>query len=134
MRNRIILSLTTSLMVVLASCTQSTAPRIDNPHGVFQGSLVMYDSTGDNPINGRLSISRGDSTDLSGNWNLQNGQSGKLAGTMTDSTLWMNLNPNLVDANTILFGTFDGASIKGRWIFDGFAGPINHGTFIATSD
>ncbi len=134
MRNRIILLLTTFSMVVLSACTQTTAPRIDNPHGVFQGSLVMYDSTGGNPINGRLSVSRGDSADLSGNWGLKNGQSGKLAGAMTDSTLWMNLNPNLIDANTFLFGTFDGRNIQGKWTYSGVMGPINHGTFTATSD
>ena len=134
MRSGIIfLSMTISTMV-FSSCTQTTAPRIDNPHGVFQGSVVMYDSTGANPINGTLSVNRGDSTDLSGTWSLSNGQSGKLNGAMTDSTLWMDFNPNLVDANTVLVGTFDGKVIRGHWTFSGVMGPINHGTFVATSN
>jgi hypothetical protein len=127
------LSVTISV-VVLSSCTQTTAPRIDNPHGVFHGSVVLYDSTGGNPIDGTLSLSRGDSSELSGTWNLGNGQSGRLNGTMTDSTLWMDLNPDLVDANTVLWGTFDGISIRGQWTFSGVMGPINHGTFVAMSN
>lgn len=134
MRHVTIPFLTVFSMLLLASCTQTTAPHIDNPHGAFQGSLLMYDSTGSNPIQGRLSLSRGDSTDLSGTWSLQNGQGGKLAGAMTDSTINVNLNPNLVDANTYLIGAFDGTTIKGRWFFVGVMGPINHGTFTATSD
>lgn len=134
MRDSVFLSLVILSTIALASCTQSTAPLIDDPHGMFQGSLVMYDSTGKNPVNGRLSVSRGDSTDLSGRWSLENGQSGKLAGAISDSTLWINLNPELIDANRYLFGTFDGKNIKGRWTYSGIMGPIDYGTFVATSD
>lgn len=134
MTNRVSLSLVISSIIVVASCTQSTAPLIDNPNGVFEGSLVMYDSTGGNPLNGRLSVTRGHSTDLSGGWSLENGRGGRLAGAISDSTLWINLNPDLIDANTYLFGTFDGKNINGRWILSGFAGPIDHGTFVATGD
>jgi hypothetical protein len=121
------------LLMVLASCTQLTAPCIDSPHGIFQGTLIMYDSTGGNPIYGRLLINRGDSIDLSGSWSLQNNY-GKLAGFIKDLTINVNLNPGLVDANTYLIGTFGGTTIKGQWLFVEVMGPINHGRFIATSD
>lgn len=132
MRSGIIFVLAACSIAIVSSCTQTTAPQIDNPHGVFQGLIVMYDSTGGNPISGMLSVNRGDSTDLSGSWSLSNGQSGELNGAMTDSKLWMDLNPNLVDANTVLVGTFDGKDIRGEWTFSGVMGPINHGTFVAT--
>ena len=134
MKSGFIPVLATCSMMALASCTQSTAPLIDTPHGVFKGSIVMYDSTGGNPVNGTLSVTRGDSTNLSGNWTLGKGQSGTLSGDMPDSTLWLNFNPNMIDANTFLLGTFDGKHIKGRWVYSGIAGPINHGTFVATSN
>lgn len=131
MKSGVFFALIVCSTMVLSSCTQTTAPRIDNPNGVFRGSLVMYDSTGGNPISGMLSVNRGDSTELSGSWSLSNGQSGKLSGAMTDSKLWMNLNPDLVDANTVLVGTFDGKDIRGQWTFIGVMGPLNHGTFVA---
>lgn len=134
MKSGIIFALTTCTMMALASCTQSTAPLIDAPHGVFKGSIVMYDSTGGNPVSGTLSVIRGDSTNLSGNWSLKNGQSGTLTGSMPDSTLWLNLNPNMIDANTYLLGTFDGKNIEGRWVYSGIAGPMNQGTFVAMSN
>ncbi len=131
---------TTNLAIILSvlllgSCTHTTAPSIDNTGGAFRGTLIMYDSTGSKLVEGRIFLSRTDSTDIAGSWSLNEGrQGGRLTGWIADSTISVNLNPDLVDANTYLIGTYRGATIEGRWFFSGIAGPIDHGTFVVASD
>ncbi len=119
------------LMIALASCTQSTAPSLDNPNGAFRGSLTLYDSTAGRPRQGTLYLSRGDSTDIVGTWSLGTDKRGRLVGRIVDSTVTLNLNPEWMDANTILMGTFDGTTIKGQWYFSGVMGPVYGGEFVA---
>lgn len=59
MQNRTIFLLAAVIMLALMSCTQTTAPSIDSPRGMLRGSLVMFDSTGQNPVNGKLTVNRG---------------------------------------------------------------------------
>ena len=123
--------------LVFVSCSEPNTPILGNPNGAFLGNLTMLDSTGSNPLNGKIYIKQDNSTNLGGTWSLDNGRSGEVAGTMNNPRVWINLDPNLIDANTILIGDFDGSLIKGNWYFSGEAGVItgviDRGTFTATS-
>jgi hypothetical protein len=78
-------------------------------------------------------LNRDDNTGISGEWNLQNDQSGKLVGSMDDKKITINLNPDMIDNNTFLFGDFNNDSIEGNWYHSGVMGVNNKGTFIAKS-
>ena len=133
MKNTLLVHSTILCILVLISCSEPNTPRIGNSNGVFVGKLTMYDPTGGHPVNGTISIKQDNSNSLSGNWSLNNGQSGKLVGTIKNAKITVNLNPDMVDANTNLIGDFDGNSIKGQWYFSGEPGVLNRGTFIATN-
>ena len=121
------------IMVLIYSCTDPNSPTLDNPNGIFKGSITMFDSTGSNPVKGSIHLFRSNTTDFSGTWSLQNGQNGNLSGTISNLEVNINLNPNMIDDNTFLIGEFDGKSIEGKWIHTGIMGVNNKGTFIAKS-
>ena len=127
MRNMIILF----TIAVLVSCNEPTAPPINNPNGTFNGRLVLYDSTGNNPVYGTITLNRSSTNYISGNWKLGNENNGKLSGSISNDSLSINLNPDMIDNNTILFGTTDGKTIKGRWYHSSYVGITNKGTFMA---
>lgn len=83
-----------------------------------------------------------ESTQIKGNWELrkvgtqekigpQEG-SGDLIGSIIEGEIYINLNPNISDANVNLRGTIEGKRFYGKWSFDGCAGAISRGTFEAT--
>jgi len=43
----------------------------------------------------------------------------------------INLNPEWADNNVFLEGTIDGNKITGNWVYSGFGGVMNHGTYSA---
>jgi hypothetical protein len=136
-----LLSLTFALVVASAvpSCTdqQVIVPALAGTY-----DYVGYDSSGTPVVHGSVAVKMLDSVRISGTWNLspvgspqnigpQTGR-GTISGTLEDDTLCtINLNPQWVDNNVLLQGTFRGESITGRWSFITYAGEANRGTFTA---
>ena len=120
-------------IVLFISCSEPDSPSIDSPNGVFKGSIVLFDSSGYNPLNGSITLLRNNTTDLSGNWKLRNGQNGELTGSINNLKININLDPDKIDDNTFLFGEYKGIAIEGRWVHSGVMGVNNKGTFIAIS-
>jgi hypothetical protein len=141
------------LLPVLISCALacSIAKPVDSrkpPLGDYQ--YTSYDDKGDKVVEGRISITSselkriqsGEVTQLKGNWELkkvgkqqpigdQNGK-GDLIGSIDKSgEIYLDLNPNLNDANVVLRGKLEGKRFHGTWSFIGHAGPVIKGTFEA---
>jgi hypothetical protein len=121
------------IIVFIFTCSEPNSPTIDNPNGIFKGNITLYDSLGTNPIKGNISLIRDNTTDFGGTWSFQNGQSGKLTGTIDNIKININLNPNMIDDNTFLIGDFAGNTIEGQWVRSGIMGVNDKGTFVAKS-
>ena len=104
-------------------------------------SYNAYDSTGIHIVTGWFSITEHDSSAISGEWEFigvgnpenigpQTG-SGIFTGYQEEDWIRMELNPDMVDNNVNLHGTFTGTVINGEWQFTGFPGLINEGSFYA---
>ncbi|HKC62073.1 MAG TPA: hypothetical protein VKB86_00440 [Pyrinomonadaceae bacterium] len=110
---------------------------------------MSYDQKGDKVVEGRLSITSvqtkriqsEEQIQLKGNWQLnkvgnqerigdQVG-SGNLVGSIIQGKVYINLNPNIADANVLLEGTIEGKRFHGTWSLKGVAGTISQGTFEA---
>ncbi|HJL74137.1 MAG TPA: hypothetical protein QGF08_06245 [Candidatus Marinimicrobia bacterium] len=100
-----------------------------------------YDSLGVQIIEGSFFFEYGDSSSISGAWDFnvigspenigpQTGE-GEYIGTVENNQLLINLNPEWADNNVHLDGAIDGNKITGDWVYSGFAGSMNHGTFSA---
>jgi hypothetical protein len=83
-----------------------------------------------------------DSVNVSGSWEFQKiGEPqqigpqvgrGELRGVVDAERISIDLNPDYRDNNVILNGVVSGDTISGSWMYVGFPGPINSGTFQAT--
>ncbi len=123
-----------SCLFLVLSCTQTTAPTLGNPNAQFHGTLTMVDSTGKNPRIASISIRQDNSNNLTGEWANPGDRIHPLTGTISNGKVSINLSPDFDDSNTFLTGDFDGNSIRGKWIWSGFGGPMDWGTFtIVTS-
>jgi hypothetical protein len=103
---------------------------------------TSYDSTGNKIISGYLWIDSVDSNYVKGRWDFKllcNKEnlgpqigSGQFEG-MKDSrgSIIINLNPEWIDNNVFLDGSILNSSYDGSWIYIGFPGVINRGTFEA---
>ena len=100
-----------------------------------------YDSLGVLVVEGWFRIETQDSTFISGVWDFdpvgnpenigpQTGN-GFFTGQQEGDWIRMELNPDMVDNNVSLYGTFTGTVINGEWQFTGFPGLINEGSFYA---
>jgi hypothetical protein len=109
------------------------------PAGAY--AYTGYDSTGVKIVTGWIKIVFEDSIHLSGDWELdkigdpqnighQVG-SGTLLGSYDKNKIYCDLNPGYVDNNLILRGDYDDKKIAGEWMYVGFPGVINQGTFNA---
>ena len=45
--------------------------------------------------------------------------------------VYIDLNPNILDANVFLRGTIDVKRFHGKWTFSAYTGPVSEGTFEA---
>jgi hypothetical protein len=54
-----------------------------------------------------------------------------LNGDILNGEVVINLNPNISDANVYLKGNLVGNKLSGTWSFNGYEGPVTHGTFAA---
>ena len=111
----------------------------ETPQGryVYKG----YDSTGVKIVTGWLKIELDDSFTVSGEWNFyQVGEpenigpqigSGNLIGNYEKGKLSLNLNPNMQDNNVLLSGDYNDKIFAGEWMYVGYPGVLNQGTFRA---
>jgi hypothetical protein len=140
--------LTLSCYILACSTPGDVAPPRTFPVGVYQ--YVGYDERGARSVEGHLSITSveqrrigsEETTQIKGKWELkkvgaqekigpQEG-AGDLIGSIIQGEIYINLNPNIDDANVNLRGIIEGKRFHGRWSFDGYAGAISKGTFEAT--
>lgn len=109
------------------------------PEGAF--TYIGYDSTDIKIVKGWIKINFDDSTTISGEWELdkigdlqnigpQLG-SGQLIGSVQDSQLFLNLNPQYADNNVFLICPYNNQKLIGKWNYVGFPGIINYGCFVA---
>ena len=134
--------------VFACSIAKTSAP--DKPFPIGDYDYVSYDEKGDEVVEGRISITSSEprrigaqeTTQLKGDWELKKvGQQqpignqvgkGDLVGSLDKGEIYLNLNPNISDANVLLRGLIDGKRFHGTWSFNGYAGPIIKGKFEAT--
>jgi len=119
------------------------------PFSVGDYQYTSYDQKGGKVVEGRLSITSEEprriqaeeQIQLKGNWQLNKAGdqerignqvgSGELTGSIIEGKVYINLNPNIADANVLLEGTIEGKRFHGTWSFKGYAGAISQGTFEA---
>lgn len=110
---------------------------------------ASFDDQGVKIIEGRLTIASVEprrignesQTQIKGSWELKEivhrdriGEqigTGDLNGGTIDGEVILDLNPNISDANVVLKGHLNGNRFTGTWSFNGYAGPVTHGTFEA---
>jgi hypothetical protein len=142
------------LILVLAcfavGCSVARTSGRDQPFPVGDYQYRSYDDKGDKVVEGRISITSAElrrigseeQTQLKGNWELkkvgkqehigmQEGK-GDLIGSLDKGEIYLNLNPNVDDANVILRGKIEGKRFHGTWSANGYAGPVIKGKFEAT--
>ncbi len=111
----------------------------DIPTGAFR--YIGYDTLGQAVVQGYLRMALTDSNRIEGDWALvaiagestvgpQTG-SGSLEGEIVGTTIRLNLNPQMIDNNVLLSGELRGNIYAGEWMFVGFPGVLNRGTFAA---
>jgi hypothetical protein len=122
------------IFIIFSGCNKNT-----KSNDIYQYS--GFDTLGVKIIVGSFSIEYGASVSISGEWNFsaignpvnigpQTGE-GEYIGTIENNELRINLNPEWDDNNVNLVGIIDGNTISGDWIYSGFPGIINYGTFTA---
>jgi len=147
------IAMTYLLILIALSCSGFACMKAGNAEStgpVGDYAYTGFDKDGNKIVEGRLSITSAtprrigneESTELKGTWELKEighhdrigGQvgSGDLIGSIGTEGIYIDLNPNMNDANVILRGSIDGKRFHGKWSANGIAGPINQGTFEAT--
>ena len=140
MKKLSILSLMIALSLLFYFCDgDNPLNGVKIPDGAY--AYTGYDSTGVKIVQGWIKIIFEDSTHISGEWELEkigNPQnigpqvgSGNLGGIMVNDQLHLNLNPQYIDNNVILTCPYSDQKLLGQWIYAGFPGVINYGSFVA---
>jgi hypothetical protein len=104
-----------------------------------------YDSTGVKIISGYLWVESTDSSIVKGRWNFKlvhNEEnigpqigSGSFDGVKdSQGNMSLNLNPEWIDNNVFLIGSFNNSQYHGDWNYVGYPGVINAGSFEAHQD
>jgi len=135
-----IISISTLLIIMFSACEQVGESMFFN---VPQGSYAYfgYDTSSTLIAKGWFKIENQESGEITGRWHLEKtGNSGnfglqegggELVGTLTDTSININLHPNFADNNIILLGKIDKKYIYGKWQWATFAGITNWGNFNA---
>lgn len=140
---------TLTLACCVLACSIAKTSDQPKPFPVGDYEYTSYDEKGDKVVQGRISITSSEprrigseqSTQLKGNWELkkvgnqehigkQEGK-GELIGSIDKGEIYLNLNPNISDANVVLRGKIEGKRFYGTWSFIGYAGPTIKGKFEA---
>ena len=123
-------------LIILNSCEDN--PVKSNLRGLYFFS--GFDSKGVAIAEGWLTLELTDSTNISGEWNINeidNSQNfeyfegkGDLVGGKNNDEIWVELYPDFVDNNLHLLGRLNNNNFSGNWARITFHGVVNHGTFI----
>jgi hypothetical protein len=103
---------------------------------------TSYDSTGNRIISGYLWIDSVDSSVVKGGWDFKRVGSEENLGPQigkgnfdgvkdSQGNMSLNLNPEWIDNNVFLIGSFNNSQYRGDWNYVGFPGVINAGSFEA---
>lgn len=128
------------LIVLMASCYKNR----DGIFNILPKDVYTYtgcDSTGVVIVKGWLVLELEDSTQVTGEWEInkvgdpkgigpQIGK-GTLVGGFNEDQLWINLNPDYMDDNVFLSGSLEETEYSGTWSYSTFVGPVNWGVFKA---
>jgi hypothetical protein len=123
---------------ILIGC-EKDYPVQSAPSEYFQ--YMAYDTIGTPVVGGWMTINIQDSTHVTGKWHFNKINNplkigphtgeGNLIGGFDNGQLHINLNPNYIDNNVFLSGKIQTTNYSGIWVWSGFPGPLNKGTFIA---
>jgi hypothetical protein len=136
--------LVSTLFLSFVACTDKG----DSPAGSLQPGDVpatysyrAFNSKGDLAVNGTMTLTLVNTTSIAGTWTFvaiipsdkigpQVG-TGRLTGTIQNSSISIDLNPGWADNNVFLQGTVSSDRFTGRWMWSTIIGPTADGTFEA---
>ena len=129
-----------SLNLALASLVYRL-PAADIPSLTY--SYRGYDSNSVTITTGTLNLRIDSSNRVTGTWEFKPANagkkigpqtgSGKLRGSVAGKKLKVDLNPDVADNNIWLEGMMTATNLVGTWVWYGFAGRLNGGTFDAVT-
>lgn len=115
---------------------------VEPPPGAFD--YEAYDSAGVLGVSGWLTLTITDSSHITGEWHFKRAGNveamgpqlgdGTHSGAFHEGGLSLNLNPQMIDNNVVLIGTYTGNTYSGRWLWLTLAGETNHGSFRAVRE
>lgn len=134
----VILCIALTSFLMFSSCSDDSPTNSSSKTYKYTG----YDSTGNKIISGYLWIDSVDSTVVKGRWDFKQVRSEENLGPQTgkgnfegikdsQGSMSLNLNPEWIDNNVFLIGSFQNSHYSGDWNYVGFPGVINAGSFEA---
>ena len=123
------------------NCSGAKSVQQSEPFPLGEYQYAGFDKKGDKIVEGRLVITSREGDRIKGEWQLskignperigpQTG-TGECIGLIQGDSLFINLNPNMVDNNVNLKGKIKDGRYSGTWSHNGYAPRINEGTFEA---
>jgi len=138
MKKRYIILISSVAILMLLSCSSQQAAG-DFPYGSYL--YRSYNFLGDLVGEGTLYINQSDSNTITGNWQIKKMReclncgaqfgTGVLTGYIENDTMYIDLNPDIVDITTELIGRIADGSFTGDWQWFNQAGFGYSGTFKA---
>jgi hypothetical protein len=125
----------------MCNCSAAKSVQQSKPFPLGEYQYAGFDKKGDKIVEGRLTITSREEDRIKGEWQLskignperigpQIG-TGECNGLIQEDSLFINLNPNVVDNGVNLKGRIKDGRYSGTWSFDGVGPGINRGTFEA---
>ena len=125
----------------LWNCSGTKSVQQSKPFPLGEYQYAGFDKNGDKIVEGRLAITSREGDGIKGEWQLskignperigpQTGL-GECSGLFQEDSLFINLNPNMVDNSVNLKGTIKDGRYSGTWSYNGVGPGINRGTFEA---
>ena len=123
------------------NCSGAKSVQPSKPFPLGEYEYAGFDKKGDKIVEGKLAITSREGDRIKGEWQLnrignperigpQTG-TGECDGLINEDSLFINLNPNMVDNNVHLKGKIKDGRYSGTWSYDGVGSGINRGTFEA---
>ncbi|MEJ2635368.1 MAG: hypothetical protein P8184_08760 [Calditrichia bacterium] len=122
---------------LLFNCSTSQEPLLSSE----TYNYAAWDDANRRIVTGWFRLHFTDSARVTGNWHFQktaNAQNsgpqsgeGRLEGRVQDGTISINLNPDYVDNNVFLIGSYTRFRITGKWQYVSFIGVTSEGDFKA---
>ena len=135
---KVIICIAFTSILLFSSCDDDTPTNSSMKYYKY----TSYDSTGQKIITGYLWIDSVDSSTVKGRWDFKRVSNevnlgpqlgkGNFEGVKDlNGSMSLNLNPEWIDNNVFLIGSFQNLHYRGDWNYVGFPGVINSGTFEA---